>query len=106
MNIYLKEIGKIAELTDKQRIVYYIRDQRHEEIYEKWQLLTTHCARRTFVCLSIALGTHTKVIMSNTGHKDYKSIKPYEKVMNEVKKVEMTKFDNLPINLPTFSANQ
>ena len=93
MNIYLKEIGKIAEIKETQRIVYFIGNNRHEEVYPKYELLTTHCGRRTFIVNSLFLGIPAEVVMKWTGHSDYKSMKPYIKIVDELKVENMKKFD-------------
>ncbi|MBK7576331.1 MAG: tyrosine-type recombinase/integrase [Ignavibacteria bacterium] len=68
MNIYLKKIGQLAGLDQKEVVSYYQAGQRHEETFERWQLLTTHVARRTFVSLSIRFGASEAVISRVTGH--------------------------------------
>lgn len=93
MNEYLKEMGKIAEINTPQRIVYFLKDQRIEEVHPKYELLSCHCGRRTFVVNGLFLGIPPIVIMEWTGHSDYKSMKPYAKVVNKLKEKEMTKFN-------------
>ena len=53
------------------RIVYYAGSDRREEVHPKWELLTTHCARRTFVVNALRLGIPAEVIMKWTGHSDF-----------------------------------
>jgi integrase len=93
MNKYLKEICKIAGFNEPQRIVYFIGNERHEEVYPKYELLTTHCGRRTFIVNSLFLGIPAEVVMKWTGHKDYESMKPYIKIVDELKIEHMKKFD-------------
>ena len=93
MNKYLKEIGEIAEINEPQRVVYFIGSERKEEVFSKYELLTTHCGRRTFIVNSLYLGIPAEVIMKWTGHKDYKAMKPYVKIVDELKSSEMSKFD-------------
>lgn len=93
MNRALKVIGKRAGLTEKIKMVSYSGNRRIEEVYEKWELLTTHCARRTFVVNAMYLGIPEDVIRSWTGHSDSDAMKPYKKVVEELKRNEMSKFD-------------
>jgi len=93
MNEYLKEMGKKAGIDSPQRIVYFMKDERIEEVYPKYELLSCHCGRRTFVVNGLYLGIPPIVIMEWTGHYDYKSMKPYTKVVNKLKEKEMTKFN-------------
>ncbi|MDD2475441.1 MAG: site-specific integrase [Dysgonamonadaceae bacterium] len=93
MNLYLKELGKQCELNTPQKIVYFQGNSRKESIQPKWSLLTTHCARRTFVVNALYLGIPSEVIMRWTGHADFKAMKPYIKIVDELKEREMSKFD-------------
>lgn len=93
MNRGLKVIGKKAGLFEKIKMVSYNGNRRIEEIFEKWQLLTMHCARRTFVVNAMFLGIPEDVIRSWTGHSDSDAMKPYKKVVDELKRTEMDKFD-------------
>ncbi|MDR1755589.1 MAG: phage integrase SAM-like domain-containing protein [Culturomica sp.] len=95
MNQYLKELGQVCELNEPQRIVYFKGNVRHEEIYPKWQLLTTHCGRRSFVVNALRLGIPAEVIIRWTGHSDYQAMKPYVKIVDELKEQEMSKFDGM-----------
>jgi integrase len=95
MNDHLKTIGKIAGINDSQRIVYFKKKERIEEVYPKYALLTTHCGRRTFVVNALTLGIPSEVIMKWTGHSDYKAMKPYIKIVDAIKEKSMKKFDDV-----------
>lgn len=93
MNDYLKDLGKLAGFDEPQRIVYFIGSERHEEVYPKYSLLTTHCGRRTFIVNALYLGIPAEVVMKWTGHSDYKAMKPYIKIVDKLKVQEMDKFN-------------
>lgn len=93
MNDYLKALGKLAGFEEPQRIVYFIGNERHEEVYPKYELLTTHCGRRTFIVNALYLGIPAEVVMKWTGHSDYKAMKPYIKIVDKLKVQEMDKFN-------------
>lgn len=93
MNEYLKQIGQMVGIDAPQRVVYFKGATRYEEIHPKWELLTTHCGRRTFVVNALMLGIPAEVIMSWTGHKDYKAMRPYIKIVDTLKVSEMEKFN-------------
>lgn len=93
MNKYLKELGEVCKLNEHQKIVYFKSNIRYEETYPKWELLTTHCGRRTFVVNALYLGIPAEVVMKWTGHSDYKAMKPYVKIVDDLKKSEMNKFN-------------
>lgn len=92
-NIYLKEVCKLAGFNDQIEISYKIGNERKDEVYPKYELMSMHAGRRTFVCLGLLLGLPTKVIMSFTGHSSIEAMKPYEKIVEELKHQEMNKFN-------------
>ncbi|MDR1458884.1 MAG: phage integrase SAM-like domain-containing protein [Bacteroidales bacterium] len=93
MNDYLKELGELAEINEPQRIVYFYGSERYEEVHPKYALLTTHCGRRTFIVNALYLGIPAEVVMKWTGHNDYKAMKPYIKIVDDLKEREMAKFN-------------
>jgi len=95
-NEYLKELGGLAELNAPETVVYYKGAQRIEKTFKKWELLTTHVARKTFITNSLYLGIPAEVIMSWTGHKSHKTMKDYYKIVDEQKRREMDKFNIKP----------
>ncbi|MCX6222429.1 MAG: site-specific integrase [Bacteroidia bacterium] len=95
MNEYLKELGEYVGLDEPQRDVYFMGNVRHEDVMPKYSILTTHCGRRTFIVNAIFLGIPIEVVMKFTGHSDYKAMKPYIKIVDELKAQEMNKFNRL-----------
>lgn len=95
MNLYLKDIAKAAGITTPTRIVYFNGNKRHEEVFPKWALITTHVARRTFVVTALQLGIAAEVIMRWTGHSKFESMKPYIAIVDKLKKRSMTKFNKI-----------
>lgn len=93
MNDYLKELGELAGIDEPIRETYYKGNKRIDEVSPKYQLLGTHTARRSFICNGLALGIPVEVIMKWTGHRDYKSMKPYIAIAEELKISEMNKFN-------------
>ena len=96
MNDYIKEMGKIIGFDEPTKVVYYIGAVRHDEIYPKYELLSTHVGRRSFIVNAIFLGIPPIVVMQWTGHKDYNSMKPYIAIVDELKNNEMDKFNKSP----------
>lgn len=93
MNGYLKDIGRMAGIDTPQRIVYFKGMERIEEVYPKHELISTHCGRRTFVVNALYLGIAAETIMKWTGHSDFHAMKPYMKIVDELKEREMAKFN-------------
>lgn len=91
MNSYLKELGKLVSLTEPVRMIRYKGAERIEERGPKWQFLTTHVARRTFVTLSLERGMRSDILMSFTGHKSHKTLKRYIALTDKSRQEAMEK---------------
>jgi len=88
-NEYLKELGKKAEINEPVTLVKHRGAE--EVVYSepKYNFISSHTARRTFVTLSLEKGMRPETVMSITGHKEYKTFKKYIKLTDKVKKEEM-----------------
>ncbi|GHT28275.1 integrase [Bacteroidia bacterium] len=95
MNDYLKELAELAEINEPVRETYYKGNQRIDEVMPKYALLGTHAARRTFICNALSLGIPPQVVMKWTGHNDYKAMKPYIDIADDIKVSAMDKFNQL-----------
>ena len=91
----LKELGELAEINDPVRETYYKGNERIDTVTPKYALLGTHAGRRTFICNALALGIPAQVVMKWTGHSDYKAMKPYIDVADDIKANAMNKFNQL-----------
>lgn len=67
----------------------YKRTLTFEAIESKYQFISTHSARRTFVTLSLEKGMRPETVLEITGHKEYKTLKKYIKITSKVKEIEM-----------------
>ena len=95
MNDYLKELAEIAGIDEPIRQTYYKGNERIDEVTPKYALLGTHAGRRTFICNALALGIPPQVVMKWTGHSDYKAMKPYIDIADNIKANAMSKFNQL-----------
>lgn len=68
MNAYLKELARGAGLNDKMIVTTTEGGQRREESAEKWEILTTHVARRSFATNFYRKGIPAVQLMKITGH--------------------------------------
>ena len=93
MNDYLKELCQLCGFDEKITIVEMRGSERSETVWPKWELMGTHCARRTFICLAIDMNIPIPTIMSITGHSDYNAMKPYIAIASRSKKEAMAKFN-------------
>lgn len=95
MNNYLKELAEMAGIDEPVRQTYYKGNERIDEVTPKYALLGTHAGRRTFICNALALGIPPQVVMKWTGHSDYKAMKPYIDIADDIKANAMSKFNQL-----------
>lgn len=93
MNEYLKEVCYECGIDEVLTDTYYIGTKKVEEKHEKWEMVGTHCGRRTFICNALMMGIAPNVVMKWTGHSDYKAMKPYIDIADEAKKNAMKLFD-------------
>ena len=91
MNTYLKELCEIAEINEPVKEVRYQGNERLETTYKKFEVVSTHTARRTFISLSLQKGMKPDVIMAITGHTTYKMMQKYLKIADTHKREEMDK---------------
>jgi len=94
-NEYLKKAGEKAEFNSIETYIEYRGNKRTETTYKKWELLTTHTARKTFIINALYLGIQPDIIRAWTGHKDLRTMEVYTKIVNEQKRIEMDKFNKI-----------
>jgi integrase len=90
-NDYLKELCQQAAIETPVEIVRKYGAEKVREEYKKYQLISIHAGRKTFVTLSLEKGMAPQEVMAITGHTDYKSFKRYVKVTQERKQAVMAK---------------
>ena len=95
MNDYLKDLAEMAELDNPVHQTHYTGNERIETVLPKYAVLSTHDARRTFICNALSLGIPANVVMKWTGHSDYKAMKPYIDIADDIKANAMSKFNQL-----------
>ncbi|MBB3836708.1 integrase [Runella defluvii] len=83
MNQYLKEIAELAGLNEKVTITQTKGGLKVTKTRQKWELVTTHTARRSFATNAYKEGVPTIDIMRLTGHRTETSFMKYIKVTNE-----------------------
>ena len=93
MNRYLHTLCRDCGIDSPVHLTWYRGAERHDEVHPKWELVSTHCGRRTFICNALAMGISPTVVMKWTGHSDYKAMKPYIDVAQDTKAAAMALFD-------------
>lgn len=69
--------------------VTYRGNERIEEREAKYTMISTHTARSTFVTLSLERGMRPESVMKITGHSDFKMMKKYIRLTENVVVQEM-----------------
>jgi site-specific recombinase XerD len=95
MNDYLKDLAELAGLNNPVHQTYYKGSERIETILPKHAVISTHDARRTFICNALSMGIPANIVMKWTGHSDYKAMKPYIDIADDIKASAMSKFNQL-----------
>jgi integrase len=93
-NEYIHLLCKEAKIDEQVMQTYYKGNDRIDVVRPKYELVGSHTGRRTFICNALAMGIPPQVIMKWTGHSDYKAMKPYIDVCDEIKAEQMKKFND------------
>lgn len=80
MNEYIKEVGELAEIKEKETLFKTRGTLRIESTPSKYELICTHTARRSFATNLYLQGVPSYTIMQITGHKTEKAFLRYIKV--------------------------
>jgi integrase len=77
-NDYIKEIGKLAKITEPVRIVRY--NGKKEIIFEKpkHDFMSSHMGRRTMVTILLSKGVPISLVQKITQHSDIRTLMKYE----------------------------
>jgi len=79
-NNYIKNVCQKAGIDTPIQNVWFYGKKRVEEVKPKYELISSHTARRTFITLSLQKGALPEQVMKVSGHKDRKSFQKYVKV--------------------------
>ncbi|MFV0566212.1 MAG: tyrosine-type recombinase/integrase [Flavobacteriaceae bacterium] len=88
-NKYIKETCEIVGIDTPTTITRYIGQKRIDKTVPKYELITSHTARKTFVTNSLILGMKEMVVRNITGHKKEDSFRKYVKIAEDFKSQEM-----------------
>ena len=82
--------------ADKQRVKNGCTNKLKQSASEiNTDLLKYYAGRKTFICYALALGIPAPVVMKWTGHGDYKAMKPYIDIADDIRANAMNKFRNM-----------
>lgn len=91
LNKHLKELGKKAGIDDSTLQVRYRGNTRIEKTVPKYELITTHTARRTFITIADKNGVRASVIKRITGIRNDRTLQKYIKLTDKDIEDEMKK---------------
>ncbi|TLF43179.1 tyrosine-type recombinase/integrase [Maribacter aurantiacus] len=90
-NSYVKECCRLAGIDTPTSITRYRGTKRLDKTVPKYELITSHTARKTFVTNSLVLGMKEMVVRNITGHKKEETFRRYVKIAENLKQEEMSK---------------
>lgn len=93
INRALKDICKQAGIDTPVTRLRYSGRERIEETLHKYEVITSHIGRHTFVVQALTLGIPSEVIRKYTGHKTEATMRPYIAIADTLKAQEMAKFN-------------
>ena len=93
LNRAIKSACKQAGIDAPVTRLRYSGRQRIEEALPKYEVVTSHIGRHTFVVQALTLGIPSEVIRKYTGHKTEATMRPYIAIADTLKAQEMEKFN-------------
>lgn len=94
-NSYLKVLGYLCGVSSPIARTFVKNGKRTTETQPKYNLLSTHAARRTFIVTALSLGIAPAVVMKFTGHSNYAAMRPYIDITQTAQAEAMEKFNAL-----------
>lgn len=82
-NQYIKLVCELAKINENIEIVRYKGATAIKNVYKKYELISAHTSRKTFITVSLELGMATEEVMHISGHTSYKSFKRYVNISKE-----------------------
>ena len=89
-NYYIKDVIRLAGITELVKISHKKGNQLTEEVRPKYAWICSHTARRSFCTNEYLAGTPSDLIMAISGHKTEKAFRTYIKA-DKMKKASMIK---------------
>lgn len=90
LNDYIKEACEIAEINAITEFKTFKKNTTIKEYKPKHQLISSHTARKTFICLAYEKGMDVEMIKAITGITREKTLERYLQISAEKKKEQLT----------------
>lgn len=92
-NVVIKDIAKELGINTPTKIVRTTNNKKVQELKPKYELITSHCARKTFVVNCLSMGISPNIVIKWTGHSTYSAMKPYIDILDKEKQNAMELFN-------------
>lgn len=83
LNVYLKDLGKMAEINGPFSVSKFIGSKEVEKTGPKYEFISTHTGRRTFITLSLIKGMRPEIVKRISGHKKWEDFDRYIQLSDE-----------------------
>jgi integrase len=77
VNRFIKKVCEKAGIEDLVEKTDFKNKVRERNSFKKWELITTHTGRRTYITLSLKKGAMPEMVMKISGHKDRDTFQKY-----------------------------
>lgn len=94
MNLKLREICKQVGINETVTKYEYRNHERIAITAPKWQFITTHVGRKSFVVNSLDMGLTATQVIGYTGHSSITAMQPYISISQKKKDAAMDVWDN------------
>lgn len=94
-NDYIRELFELAEINAEVEFHYFENGRIKTELKPKFQLVTSHTFRRTFITQAIIMGIPIHVIQTMTGHTTLRQLSEYVNIAEEIAAIEIKKINTI-----------
>lgn len=93
LNERIQECCEEIGLTEEIILTRYIGAKRIDQKFRKCDIITSHCGRKTFCCLSLELGVSERIVRDASNHKEERNFRKYVKISERLQQKELAKWD-------------
>lgn len=94
-NVNIRRIARHCDISVPLKTTHYAGGKRVEEEHEKWELISTHTGRKTFICMALSHNISPNIVMKWTGHSNYEAMRPYIDIIDDAKRSAMAVFNSI-----------
>lgn len=90
----IRLIAETAQINEPIKITTYRDGKRQQTTLPKWQLLSSHAGRKSFVVNALSIGATANQVIKYTGHSTIQAMQPYIDITDTAKDNLITALDN------------